>query len=277
MPFETAPHLGTAPVAATRRSGAPSCPPALHARDRQWPASSAKRSPRRSRRRACRRQSCSRPAGPWPAQSTSSARWARQRFYVCPPALHRRRHADRHGATDLARAAHDGQGHGRPASLPAERREREQLWLANGEAAGSAALRLPLDVINVSSGFGLRADPLDKPGPAMGPLNDPAPVAAAPAPEPPPPPRRSLCRRRAGRAGRPTPPSAARATCSTPAVRSSIAAARARASARGGQGADRRRSRRPPPPPPKPRLFMHDGLDLVAVTGTETMRRPTVS
>ena len=63
----------------------------------------------------------------------------------------------------------------------------EQLWLANGEAAGSAALRLPLDVINVSSGFGLRPDPLDKPGPPMGPLADPAPVAAAPAPEPPPP------------------------------------------------------------------------------------------
>ena len=65
----------------------------------------------------------------------------------------------------------------------------EQLWLANGEAAGNAPLRLPLDVINVSSGFGLRPDPLDKPGPAMGPLADPAPVAAAPAPEPPPPPK----------------------------------------------------------------------------------------
>ena len=49
----------------------------------------------------------------------------------------------------------------------------EQLWLANGEAAGNAALRLPLDVINVSSGFGLRPDPLDKPGPPMGPLADP--------------------------------------------------------------------------------------------------------
>ncbi len=65
----------------------------------------------------------------------------------------------------------------------------EQLWLANGEAAGNAALRLPLDVINVSSGFGLRPDPLDKPGPPMGPLADPAPVAAAPPPEPPPPPK----------------------------------------------------------------------------------------
>jgi len=92
------------------------------------------------------------------------------------------------------------------------------LWLANGEAAGSAALRLPLDVINVSSGFGLRADPLDKPGPPMGPLADPAPVAAALPPEPPPPKEEPLP---------------------------------------------------PPPPPPKPRLFMHDGLDLVAVTGTE--------
>ncbi len=63
------------------------------------------------------------------------------------------------------------------------------MWLANGEATGSAALRLPLDVINVSSGFGLRADPLDKPGPPMGPLADPAPVAAALPPEPPPPPK----------------------------------------------------------------------------------------
>ena len=101
----------------------------------------------------------------------------------------------------------------------------ERLWLANGEAAGSTALRLPLDVINVSSGFGLRADPLDKPGPPMGPLADPAPVAAAPPPEPPPLPRRSRCRRRAGRRWAAFPPSAARAMSSTPAVPISIAVA----------------------------------------------------
>jgi murein DD-endopeptidase MepM/ murein hydrolase activator NlpD len=144
----------------------------------------------------------------------------------------------------------------------------EQLWLANGEAAGNAALRLPLDVINVSSGFGLRPDPLDKPGPAMGPLNDPAPVAAAPPPEPPPPPKEE-----------PLPPPR----------RPSLGGLAAFGGARdvfdsGRPDFHRRRAEPEPatevakapepvqveaPPPPKPRLFMHDGLDLVAVTGTE--------
>ena len=147
----------------------------------------------------------------------------------------------------------------------------ERLWLANGEAAGTAALRLPLDVINVSSGFGMRPDPLDKPGPAMGPLADPAPVVAAPATEPPPapkeeplpPPRRPTLGGLSAFGGardvfdsgrpdfhrrRPDPepaPEAAKAP-EPPKVEAA-----------------------PPPPPPKPRLFMHDGLDLVAVTGTE--------
>src|SRR5580693_4828766 len=71
----------------------------------------------------------------------------------------------------------------------------ERLWLASGEAATPPSMRLPLDAVVVSSGFGLRADPLDKPsGPAvpMGPLPDPAkavPAAyvevSAPAPEKP--------------------------------------------------------------------------------------------
>ncbi len=53
----------------------------------------------------------------------------------------------------------------------------ERLWLASGEAATTPSMRLPLDVVTVSSGFGLRADPLDKPSAmplAMGPLPDPA-------------------------------------------------------------------------------------------------------
>ena len=147
----------------------------------------------------------------------------------------------------------------------------EQLWLANGEAAGNAALRLPLDVITVSSGFGLRPDPLDKPGPPMGPLVDPAPVAAAPPPEPPPPPKEE-----------PLPPPR----------RPTLGGLSAFGGARdvfdsGRADFHRRRAESepatevatapepvkveapPPPPPPKPRLFMHDGLDLVAVTGTE--------
>jgi len=56
----------------------------------------------------------------------------------------------------------------------AGRAKQERLWLANGEAAASASLRWPLDEINVSSGFGLRSDPIPaKPAPA------PAAVAAA--------------------------------------------------------------------------------------------------
>ena len=45
----------------------------------------------------------------------------------------------------------------------AGRARQERLWLANGEAAAPASLRWPLDEINVSSGFGLRSDPIAKP------------------------------------------------------------------------------------------------------------------
>ena len=43
------------------------------------------------------------------------------------------------------------------------RARQEKLWLANGEAAVPAGMRWPLDEINVSSGFGLRSDPLSRP------------------------------------------------------------------------------------------------------------------
>ena len=41
----------------------------------------------------------------------------------------------------------------------------ERLWFANGLAATPPSMRLPLDTISVSSGFGLRADPFDQPRP----------------------------------------------------------------------------------------------------------------
>jgi murein DD-endopeptidase MepM/ murein hydrolase activator NlpD len=41
----------------------------------------------------------------------------------------------------------------------------ERFWLANGQAATPPSMRLPLEVISVSSGFGLRADPFDQPPP----------------------------------------------------------------------------------------------------------------
>src|SRR5882757_667114 len=39
----------------------------------------------------------------------------------------------------------------------------ERLWFTNGLSATPPALRMPLDVVSVSSGFGLRADPFDQP------------------------------------------------------------------------------------------------------------------
>jgi murein DD-endopeptidase MepM/ murein hydrolase activator NlpD len=41
----------------------------------------------------------------------------------------------------------------------------ERFWLASGEAASLPSMRLPLDKVNVSSGFGMRADPFDQPPP----------------------------------------------------------------------------------------------------------------
>ena len=41
----------------------------------------------------------------------------------------------------------------------------ERLWFTNGLSATPPALRMPLDAISVSSGFGLRADPFDQPPP----------------------------------------------------------------------------------------------------------------
>ena len=39
----------------------------------------------------------------------------------------------------------------------------ERFWVANGESATTPSMRLPLDAVTVSSGFGLRADPFDQP------------------------------------------------------------------------------------------------------------------
>lgn len=44
----------------------------------------------------------------------------------------------------------------------------EQLWLANGESLAVPALRLPLETVSVSSGFGVRADPFEQPRHGLG-------------------------------------------------------------------------------------------------------------
>ena len=41
----------------------------------------------------------------------------------------------------------------------------ERFWLANGQQATPPSMRMPLEIISVSSGFGLRADPFDQPPP----------------------------------------------------------------------------------------------------------------
>jgi murein DD-endopeptidase MepM/ murein hydrolase activator NlpD len=177
----------------------------------------------------------------------------------------------------------------------------ERLWLASGEATTPPSMRLPLDVVAVSSGFGLRADPLDKPagttaGPAvaMGPLPDPAksvPAAyvevPAPAPEPPaaaPPEPVKPARRQMHGGFFPGQPgfggfsmnsrSALDGTDLQRVVAERDAEARRAAAARAADtpsdtAAETQQAAVAAPTPRVAQpLFMHDGADLVAATGT---------
>jgi murein DD-endopeptidase MepM/ murein hydrolase activator NlpD len=51
----------------------------------------------------------------------------------------------------------------------------EQFWLASGEAATPPSMRLPLDTVAVSSGFGMRADPFDQAS-RLGTIRKPTPM-----------------------------------------------------------------------------------------------------
>lgn len=56
--------------------------------------------------------------------------------------------------------------------------QREAFWLATGHATESSDIRLPLDTISISSGFGMRVDPFDQPNvarSATGPMRTQAP------------------------------------------------------------------------------------------------------
>ena len=44
----------------------------------------------------------------------------------------------------------------------------EQLWLASGESLAAPPMRLPLETVSVSSGFGVRADPFEQPQHGLG-------------------------------------------------------------------------------------------------------------
>lgn len=61
----------------------------------------------------------------------------------------------------------------------------ERFYLSNGQVAAAPEIRLPLQTITVSSGFGLRADPFDQPGRGWGPALTPTGKAAGgPPPSP---------------------------------------------------------------------------------------------
>ena len=62
-------------------------------------------------------------------------------------------------------------------------RFRDQFWQPNGQAAALPAFGSPLDAMKVTSGYGLRADPLDHP--SSGTMPSVVEVAVPPAPAPP--------------------------------------------------------------------------------------------
>jgi hypothetical protein len=171
----------------------------------------------------------------------------------------------------------------------------ERFWLASGEAATPPAMRLPLDAVTVSSGFGLRPDPLDKPDgmvAAMGPLPDPPPVVAtaapapatvsAPEPEKPAQPpaheekskpatrhtvHGSLFTGQFGGMGPRASLDVNRLEFETAEARRAAPAHPAEAPPAAPEHTEQAAAAAPPPPRVR-QLFMHDGIDLVAPIGT---------
>jgi murein DD-endopeptidase MepM/ murein hydrolase activator NlpD len=129
----------------------------------------------------------------------------------------------------------------------------ERFWLANGQAATPPLIRLPLETVSISSGFGLRADPFDQPPPpptagksgAMG-----GPLRAPPA----------------------LPPGLKPGTITGEAPLSSYAGASAYGKPGTGLSSYGGLSGGTLQQAPAPRftrsLFMHEGVDLVAPAGT---------
>ncbi len=164
----------------------------------------------------------------------------------------------------------------------------EQFWLASGKAAAPPVVGQPLDVMTLTSGFGLRTDPLDHPpGPLAG--------LATPPPPPSPPPkagptaeqkaaevrdRREVARAYAGfDFGGGGQLGSATDRFRNPELDRIMAENRIRAR-REREDAERARqegtalaaARAAAPPPvveqPPPKLYMHEGLDLLANSGT---------
>jgi len=128
----------------------------------------------------------------------------------------------------------------------------ERFWMASGQAATPPSFRLPLDTVSVSSGFGLRADPFDKPPPPYGgkPQGAGGPQLAPALPP-----------------GLPT-------GGATEMPRAGVAMGVAPSPGLSSYGSSSYGGFRAPPPYALPRpsssrsLFMHEGVDLVAPAGT---------
>ena len=163
----------------------------------------------------------------------------------------------------------------------------EQFFKADGKAAAPPDIRLPLDLVKISSGYGLRADPLDQPV-----ILVPAPVAApplaAPVAEHPAPlapqdvkeiarayagfhPGEDLGRARPGNPGQNAEIDAVMAKRRARARAKEVRKAEQEAEAARAAAAPPQPVEAAPPPAPPPQLFMHTGLDMLAVLGTPVL------
>jgi murein DD-endopeptidase MepM/ murein hydrolase activator NlpD len=121
----------------------------------------------------------------------------------------------------------------------------ERFWLASGQAATPPSMRMPLETVSVSSGFGLRADPFDQP-PPVAVSGKPAPMGG---------PKRSASLPPGLPTGGVSGNSSATANMATP-----LGASLGLVPYGNWQAAPRAVAARS--------MFMHEGIDLVAPVGT---------
>jgi murein DD-endopeptidase MepM/ murein hydrolase activator NlpD len=158
----------------------------------------------------------------------------------------------------------------------------DQFWLPTGQAAAPPVFRAPLDVMTLTSGFGLRADPLDHPSSGtmpsvvevVTPPPAPAPQEIAPSPQE----TRAVNRAYAG-----FDMGSLGSARDALGHNSDVDRIMARRRIRAAEAAERQRQEEeaaaakpraepkveaPPAAPAVKKLFMHEGLDLLAAVGT---------